>query len=625
MNLRICRVSRYLLVILLSWFSISSQADQASISKIEPPSWWADMKSSKLQLMLSGKNLVGYQIKSNSPQIKIISARSLDNHDYLFVDLEIDKNAVPGNYQFELFHPDKKTLSFEYLLGQRKQDSANRQGFNQSDVIYLITPDRFVNGDYQNDQVASLTEGINRKHEGGRYGGDIQGIINSLDYIDSMGFTQIWLNPVLENAQEKYSYHGYSTTDYYQVDSRYGDNKLYLQLSLLAGKKNIGLIKDIILNHIGSGHPWMKSLPSSDWINHQAKFKATTHKREALHDPHGTEEDRRGFADGWFVPTMPDLNQKNPFLATYLIQNSIWWVEYADLSGIRLDTYSYPDKMFLSKYTERLMHEYPKLNIVGEEWTLNSAIIAYWQKGKDRHDDYQSELPSLMDFPLQDSLVKSLVEKESWSDGLQKLYATLASDFVYADPFNLVIFPDNHDMSRIHTQLGHDVALTKMAMAFFATTRGIPQIFYGTEVLMDNAKSDSHGVIRSEFPGGWKDHKINALSGEGLTSQQIMMQDYFRKLLNWRKNTSVLHQGELTHYAPQNGVYVYFRHDKHNKVMVVLNKNEQSTYLDPKRFPTMLQSGDSAINIVDGSKYNFEKKILLPNKAALILEFKSSN
>lgn len=614
-------LSLHSLLVILYFYCFSLSAQEATIDKVEPPSWWTQMKSSHLQLMISGKNLSGYQASSDSKFIKVIGTQSLDNPNYLFIDLQITSRAEPASYRFELTHNSKTKLFFEYQLAARKPNSSSRLGFNPSDVIYLITPDRFVNGDKSNDEVISLAEGVNRQHEGGRYGGDIQGVINSLDYIGDMGFTQIWLNPVLQNAQEKYSYHGYSTTDYYKVDARYGDNLVYQKLSKQARDKGIGLIKDIILNHIGSGHPWMNNLPSKDWINHQAKFNPTTHKREALHDPHGTDEDRKGFADGWFVPTMPDLNQKNPFLATYLIQNSIWWVEFADLSGIRLDTYSYPDKAFLAEYTQRLMQEYPNFNIVGEEWTLNPSIIAYWQKAKIRHDDYQSQLPSLMDFPLQNSLVKGLLEDESWSDGLQKLYATLASDFVYADPYNLVIFPDNHDMSRIHTQLEHNLALTKMAMAFFATTRGIPQFFYGAEVLMANPDSDAHGVIRGEFPGGWSDHKVNAITGVGLTQQQKSMQKYIRKLLNWRKNTSALHQGKLTHYAPRGGVYVYFRHNEKSKVMVVLNKNNKKTYLDPEHYPSMINKAEKAINVLNKTRLGFEDKILLPNRGALILEF----
>ena len=602
--------------------SLFSQSIQASvkIDTVEPPNWWVGMKNTNLQLMIHGEKIAAFDVHSDSKGWRVNSVERTDNLNYLFVNLVIDKDAKAGNYELSFLKDGKTINKINYLLNNREVNSDLREGFNSSDVIYLITPDRFVNGDYSNDKVDELKEGINRDHEGGRYGGDIRGVIDSLDYIAGMGFTQIWLNPVLQNDQKKYSYHGYSTTDYYQIDKRYGDNQLYKKLSQKGKEKGIGLIKDVILNHIGSAHPWMKDMPSADWINHGNQFTPTTHRREALHDPHATPEDIERFTSGWFVPSMPDLNQRNPMLANYMIQNSIWWVEFAGLTGIRIDTYPYSDKTFLSQYTKALMNEYPNFNLVGEEWTLNPSIIAYWQRGKVRHNDYQSEIPSMMDFPLQDSLVKGLTEKETWSDGITKIYQTLASDFVYADANNLTIFPDNHDMSRIHTQLGHDASLTKMATVFFATTRGIPQYFYGSEVLMDNPGTDSHGIIRSEFPGGWKDHRVSAITGKGLSKAKADMQSFTRKLLNWRKTAKVIHQGTLTHYAPKDGVYVYFRHDKKSKVMVVMNKNNQSVLVDPAAFPTMLKGVNTGADIISGEKVGLGREFKVNAKTALVLE-----
>jgi len=592
------------------------------VSKIEPPSWWVGMNNRQLQLMVYGDQIATLAVETDSKGWQIQSVEKTDNTNYLFINLEIHPDASAGDYQLQFKSAGKTVQTFNYRLDARAANAAARQGFNPSDVIYLITPDRFINGDYANDQVSSLKEGIDRSHEGGRYGGDLKGIIDNLDYLADMGYTQIWLNPVLQNDQNKYSYHGYSTTDYYQIDSRYGDNKLYQALSKKARQKGIGLIKDVILNHIGSDHPWMSNLPSKDWTNHGKDFVPTTHRRETLHDPYATQEDIEAFASGWFVPTMPDLNQRNALLATYLIQNSIWWIEFADLSGIRLDTYPYPDKDFLSQYTQAVMAEYPNFNLVGEEWSLNPSLIAYWQRGKIRHNDYQSEMPSMMDFPLQEALIKGLKEKETWATGISKIYQTLAADFVYADPYNLTIFPDNHDMSRIHTQLDHDVALTKMAMAFFATTRGIPQIFYGTEVLMANPGTDKHGIIRSEFPGGWKDHQSSALTGIGLSKDALDMQNYTRKLLNWRKKTNVIHQGKLTHYTPKDGVYVYFRHNDQSKVMVVMNKTEESRELNPDNFPSMLNGIKFGIDVISGEKYSLTNPFKVNAKTAVILEIK---
>lgn len=598
---------------------------QDIIDHIEPPSWWIDMQDKKLQIMLHGESIADFAVKTNSKGWKIISTEKTDNNNYLFINFLIADDASANVYQLQFTHPTDSSFDFivGYTLEPRRKGSLERQGFNASDVIYLITPDRFANGDYQNDQVEGLKEGINRRDHNGRHGGDIQGVINHLDYIQDMGFTQVWLNPVLENAHPRSSYHGYSTTDYYSVDKRFGSNQLYKELSLEAKSKGIGIIKDVILNHIGTEHWWMQDLPSRDWINNNNRYKETTHRRESLHDPHGTQEDIEAFASGWFVPTMADLNQRNPFLANYLIQNNIWWTEFADLSGIRVDTFSYSDKKFLAEYTRRLMQEYPNFNIVAEEWSVSPNIVSYWQRGNKTHDGYKFELPSLMDFPLQDALVKGLTEKETWSDGLRRLYEIMASDFVYAEPYNLVIFPDNHDTSRIFTLLDHDQELTKIAVAYFATTRGIPQYFYGTEILMDNRNSDSHGVIRTDFPGGWKIDNTNAFNGQGMEADQISMQKFTKKLLNWRRGSSAVHKGKLTHYAPMNGAYVFFRHNNKDKVMVLLNKSDNRVEINPEDYPSMLSNKEkekTAVDILTDKFYSLGSKFDLPAKSVLILQ-----
>ncbi len=603
----------------------SGDSSQNIIGRIEPPSWWVGMQDKKLQLMVHGQAIAEYSVKTNSVGWEIVSIKKTDNKNYLFINLLIDENASAGSYKlnFSSQSSDTSDIVFHYPLAARRSGSLERQGFNASDVIYLITPDRFANGDYENDQVEELKEGINRRDHHGRHGGDIQGVIDHLDYIHEMGFTQIWLNPVLENDHAKSSYHGYSTTDYYNIDKRFGSNQLYQELSQQARSKGLGIIKDVILNHIGTEHWWMQDLPSKDWINNNTQYAETTHRRESLHDPHGTVEDIDAFASGWFVPTMADLNQRNPLLANYLIQNNIWWTEFADLSGIRVDTFSYSDKKFLAEYTRRLMQEYPNFNIVAEEWSLSPIIVSYWQRGNTPHDKYRFELPSLMDFPLQDSLIKGLLEKETWSDGLRKLYETMASDFVYADPYNLVVFADNHDMSRVYTQLEHDLALTKIAVAYFATTRGIPQYFYGTEILMDNRNTESHGVIRTDFPGGWKLDKVNAFNGKGLKDDQQSMQSFMRRLLNWRKSSSAVHKGKLTHYAPTKGVYVYFRQHDTDKVMIILNKGDDPAEIDSNDYPSMLSAADKAkkgLDVISGNNYPMDKMISIPGKSAFILQ-----
>jgi len=603
-----------------------SEQKREIISRIEPPFWWLGMQDPKLQIMLYGDNIARFDIRSANQNLKVISVERVINKNYLVVNLYISEQSKAGMFELQLLHNNRVYQTINYQLKKRKPNSHLRQGFNPSDTIYLITPDRFANGDYQNDEMAGLIEGVDRKNIDGRHGGDIQGVINHLDYIADMGFTQIWLNPLIENNQPQYSYHGYSATDFYQIDKRFGDNQQYKLLSKKAKQKGIGLIYDAVLNHIGSNHWWMDDLPSNDWINHNAEFVPTSHKRESLHDPYSTVEDQIAFIDGWFVPTMPDLNQRNKFVANYLIQNSIWWIEFADLSGVRIDTFSYSDKKFLENYTRRIMNEYPNFTLVAEEWSVNPNIIAYWQKDKKRHDDFDYQLTSLMDFPLQDALVKSLKEKESWSDGLHKLYSTLANDFVYQNPSSLVIFPDNHDMSRIFSQLEHDEELTKIALVFFATTRGTPQFFYGTEIAMENRGSTAHGVIRSDFPGGWKDDEFDAFSARGLTVVQKSMQNFTRKLLNWRKRTPVIHSGKLTHYAPNNGVYVYFRHDGTDKVMVILNKNNKAISVYPDDYPSMLSASDRAatgLDVLSEKKFSLNQAIKIPAKTTLILQLSS--
>ena len=567
--------------------SLSLQA-----AEVSPPNWWANMAEPTVELMVHEPGIANASVTLSHPDAQILKTQRLDSENYLFITLDLS-NVKPGRLSFDVVADNGDRNAFQFDVKSRREDSALRKGFGPEDAIYLVTPDRFVNGDPENDNVEGFSDTLARNDKGARHGGDIKGMIDSLPYLHEMGFTQVWTMPLLENAMDSYSYHGYSTTDYYQIDPRFGTNSLYQKFSAEAKEQGIGIIMDMILNHIGSEHIWMDDAPSADWIHHGRKFVQTTHYREALHDPHGTEDDTAAFTDGWFVPTMPDLNQTNPNLATYLIQNAIWWVEYADLSGIRVDTYSYSDKAFLSAWTTRLMQEYPNLNIVGEEWSVNPLITSYWQAGSRRHDDYVSALPCVMDFPLQAALTQALKDEESWSGGLRRLYEILASDFVYGDPYNLVVFADNHDMDRVFTQLNEQPALWDMAMTYLLTTRGIPQIFYGTEILMSHSGTSDHGVIRGDFPGGWQGDEVNAFIGKGLSDDQKWAQQRIKTLLHLRQMQPEWFSGKLTHYTPQNGVYVYFRHNAEapeSKLMVVLNKNKQSASLDLTRFSAMLES-----------------------------------
>jgi glycosidase len=589
------------------------------IERIEPASWWVGMKDERLQLLVHGSQVATLQPRLQYPGVTLVGVERVENPNYLFVNLRVAPGAKPGTVRIDFLDGPRKVASRKYVLHARAPGSADRAGFGPQDTIYLITPDRFANGDPSNDTIKGM-EAPDRSKPLGRHGGDLEGITQHLDYLAGMGYTQLWLNPVVENDMPQASYHGYAITDFYRIDPRFGTNEDYRRLSVEARKRGIGLIKDIVLNHCGSGHWWVRDLPAKDWLNHEGRFVVTTHVREALQDVHAAEADRRAFADGWFVESMPDMNQRNPFLATYLIQNSIWWVEYAGLSGIRVDTYSYSDRAFLTEWSRRLTEEYPRLNIVGEEWSSSPELVSYWQRGGKPHDGYVSYLPSLFDFPLQDAIAKGLVEPEGWGTGLRRIYRVVAADHVYADPYNLVTFHDNHDMSRMLTAVGERQDLNRMALALTLTMRGIPQVFYGTEVLMSNQGTEDHGIIRSDFPGGWAGDAKNAFTGQGLTDAERAMQDYTRKLLQWRRTAPAIRDGKLTQFVPIDGVYVYFRHNAAQKVMVIVNNNDDARTVETARFREVIGAATNGTDVMSKQAYVLAAGIVAPARSATILE-----
>lgn len=608
-------------LIFLGLWLLTSGVFAAPDLRVEPPNWWVGMVSPNLQLMVHGEEIgQSTQVLVNSDDVRVAEVHRAESDNYLFVDLELQAKAAPQTVELQFQKNGKLLASYSYELKERAQGSPSRQGFSPADVIYLITPDRFANGDSGNDQIDGLSEGLNRSEPGGRHGGDIAGVIERLDYFESMGFTQLWLNPVLENAQPDYSYHGYATTDFYAVDARMGSNQLYRELSLDAQTRGIGLIKDVILNHCGSGHWWMDDLPFADWINFSGTFSPTSHRRETLRDPHVAAVDQKAFSDGWFVPTMPDLNQRNPFMAEYLIQNTVWWIEFAGLSGVRVDTYSYPDKTFLNKWSQRVMLEYSNFNIVGEEWSENPAVVAYWQAGKNNADGYRSFTPSMMDFPWQKAMVEALNNPEAWGSGLVQLYEALSNDFLYPDPYQLVIFPDNHDMSRIYTELDEQDAHWQMAMVLTLTMRGIPQMYYGTEILMTNPGTDDHGVIRTDFPGGWQGDDVNAFTGAGLSEKAKGAQRFLRQLLQWRKGNEAIHHGKLMHYVPRDGVYVYFRYLDRSAVMVVINHSDEVRSLEPAIFSERTAGFEAAKNVLTGVSVTFSEALSPMGKSVAVYE-----
>lgn len=602
-----------ILVILLLICSISYSQQ---IERIEPPFWWEGFKNTSLQLLVYGENIsnLDFNIKSNI--VELVSVEKADNPNYIFLNLEVNDKGRSGDFEI-----DYGGNSIKYNIHKKELDSDRHIGFNTSDVLCLITPDRFINGDYSNDNHPDMLEKASRG-PWGRHGGDLKGINDNLNYLIDLGYTAIWLNPILENNMVKSSYHGYSTTDYYKVDPRFGTNEEFKNLTKKADRMGVKMVMDIIPNHSGSEHWFVKDPPFSNWLNFNNSYSQTTHRRETVQDIHASEYDKKNFVDGWFVETMPDLNQNNKFMSKYLIQNAIWWIEYSGIKGYRVDTYPYSDKDFMSDWTYEIMNEYPYFNIVGEEWSDTPIVTSYWQAGKVNHDGYVSYLPSLMDFPLQINFAEALNDEITWGNGFVKPYRTLASDFLYGDPYNLVVFPDNHDMTRFLTQVNNDLNLFKMGLVFYTTVRGIPQFYYGTEVLMNsNDNPRSHDVIRSEFPGGWNDHEVSALTGKGLTNDQIEFQNFFKKLLNWRKNNKVVHQGKFIHFTPkeQEEIYSYFRILGNKMVWTIFNRKDEAQSINLDKYQEVLKGESKGYDVIYEKSIDLNKLKISP-KSALIIE-----
>ena len=593
---------------------------QSFVERVDPPCWWVGIPIEELQIMVYGQKVGELNPIIDYPGIDVLRTVPVSNANYAFIYVSVAPETKPGTMAIQWRDGRNRTVGRTPFEWKPRQDPARIQGYSEEDAVYLITPDRFANGNSENDDVAGMMDSTNRIDAHGRHGGDLAGIEAHLEYIKNLGMTAIWLNPVLENRQSQWSYHGYSTTDFYRVDPRFGSNADYQRMVASAREKGIKVIMDMIMNHCGSGHWWMEDLPDSNWINNPNEFVPTTHRRTSLRDPYAADGDVRGFTDGWFVETMPDLNQRHPLLADYLIQNTFWWIEYLGLSGIRMDTYSYSDKDFMRDWTCAVMEAYPTFNMCGEEWSLNPSVLSYWQRDHVNADGYTSCLPGLLDFPLRHSFMECLLKEELWHSDWIPLYEMLGNDYLYAHPSDHIIFPDNHDMSRIHAQLGDDVRLTRLALYFFATMRGTPQFYYGTEILMSNTGDDSHGNIRSDFPGGWEGDAADAITGKGLSEEARTFQEEFRKVLHWRQSSDAVHHGALMHFVPEGGTYVYFRYTASEKVMVLLNKSESMERLSTNRFQELLLSGVRVRNPMSGEEFVLGDTLEVPALSPLILE-----
>ena len=582
----------------------------------EPAFWWSGMKNPELQLMVYGENIASFRPSISYPGVKLKSSVALESPNYLLVYLDVE-NAQPGTFDIT-FTKDKKQIKMPYELKARKKDACKIKGFDSSDVLYLIMPDRFANGDPSNDNLVMKTAyKTDRNDPSARHGGDLAGIEKHLDYIEDLGVTAIWLNPVLENDMQGGSYHGYATTNYYRVDRRFGTNEDYVRLIDKTHAKGMRVVMDMIFNHCGSDHIWMKDVPSKDWFNNLDKYVETSHVKEVYFDPYASEYDTRRMVDGWFVPSMPDLNQRNPHVATYLIQNSIWWIEYSGVDGIRQDTYPYADYKMMVDWCNAIYREYPDYNIVGEAWMNQTMGTAFWQKDSKLNERGNTMLKSVMDFRLM-----GLSHSAFFGDagGMQALYEHLAYDYAYADIYNVLRFLDNHDTDRFLPAMPEKLDAFKQGIAFMLTIPGIPQFYYGTELLMNGTKQKGDGYIRLDVPGGWPGDAVNQFEASGRTDIQNEAWNYMQKLLKWRKGNEVIAKGKMKHFVPQNGVYVYARNLNGKQVVVIMNGNAKESVLPLDRYDEILKGYTSGKDVITGKVVSLQKELTLGAKDVLVLE-----
>ncbi len=603
------------LILVLSSISAFSQID-----KVEPPFWWSGMQHTDVQIMFYGKNIAQNEVTVSNTTIKGI--QKTENPNYIFVTIDT-KNTSTQELVFT-FKNKNKSFTHPYSLKLRKENSKNRKGYDASDVIYLIMPDRFANGNSANDSHVSVTEKYSRDLPGGRHGGDIEGIVKNLDYLNQLGVTAVWSTPLCEDNDEKYSYHTYGQSDVYKIDPRYGTNEDYLKMSQQLHTRNMKNIMDYVTNHWGWKHWMINDLPTHDWIHQFPEFTNSNYRMTTQFDENAAEIDAKYCMDGWFVKSMPDLNQANPLVNNYLIQNALWWIEYADLDGFRVDTYSYCDKKGIAEWTKAITDEYPYFNIVGEVWMHDQAQMAYWQKDSKigAIQSYNSNLPSVMDFTLHDAIGTVFNEdKPGWDKGMIKIYENFTNDFLYPNPNNLLVFLENHDTQRFN-QLYPDFKKYQMGLTLIGTIRGIPQLYYGTEIGMAGNKDKGDADIRQDFPGGWIGDTNNAFTKSGRTETQNKYFDFTSKLLNWRKNKIVIHSGKTTHYIPENNVYVYFRHNDTESVMVIINNSTEKQSFKTKRFQENIASYTKGNDVISATDFNLKNDITIDAKSVLLLELK---
>lgn len=587
--------------------------------RIDPPNWWAGMKNTSVQLLVHSPQIRDAEPSINYPGVRIDSVVRLDSPNYQIIYLNIPQSVNPGKMDIS-FKNGKKSMTVKYELKQR--DGIQPTPFTSSDILYLIMPDRFADGDISNNDVEELTfhEPVNRNNPNGRHGGDLKGIENHLGYIDSLGMTAIWLNPVLENDMPGGSYHGYATTDYYKVDPRLGTNEEYAALIKKTHDRGMKVVMDMIFNHSGSEHPWMRDMPSKDWYNHPDGKLMTDFHLSTVNDPYASDYDYERTVRGWFVSSMPDLNQNNPHVMKYLIQNSIWWIEYSKIDGIRMDTYPYAEMEPMAQWIKDVQMEYPDYNIVGECWYNDVAGTAFWQGGNCLSAKGNPELPTVMDFPTMMIANSSFHGDTQYGKGLNEIYNRLSLDYLYANKQKVLTFLDNHDTDRFLREKPSNLASWKQGIAFLLTTRGIPQIYYGTELLMFGSKKRTDGDIRLDVPGGFPGDSHNEFTPEGRSALQNEAYNFLSRIAQWRKGNDVIARGSLKHFMPDNGMYVYERSLDDKRVIVIMNGTDRTLDIDMSKYKEIIQPGMVFHDVVTGEDVTIMSDMSFAPRALYILE-----
>ena len=590
--------------------------------RIDPPFWWVGMKNEELELLLFMPTGAQREARLNFPGVEILDQGLADNPKYRYIRLYIAPTVVAESQLKFTFGDGPQQFVIPYDLKLREQRPGAHVGTTTADLIYLAMPDRFSNGDPSNDVVAGMAEtGLNRDSMFWRHGGDLQGVQNKLDYLADLGVTALWLNPILENNQPQASYHGYATTDHYKVDPRFGTNEQFKALVAAGHAKGIKSVLDVIYNHIGDRHHLYTELPWQAWIHRWPQgYQRTSYRAPTLMDPYASEIDRKIMTDGWFDHHMPDLDQTDRHLATYLIQNSIWWIEYADLDAFRIDTYAYPDQVFMDSLCGAVLREYPRFGIFGETWVQGPAVQGWFHTNNVRVER-PSLLPGVTDFQLYFAINEALQREQGWTEGAARLYHVMADDYLHADPFRNVIFLDNHDISRFYSMVGEDLRKYKMGIAWLMTTRGTPQLYYGTEILMKNY-ADPDGKVREDFPGGWPADKVDKFSEAGRSKKEQEAFAYVRRFAQWRKQSRAVHVGRTTQFVPENGVYTYARRGKGQAVLVLMNCSEKVHTVDMARFAECYGEATQGTDVATQQVVPLAGKLEMAPWTALVLDLK---